>query len=313
MVKIITIEEAVNQHKEYLHAKLRGDIKSIITPWQTFNEETGGIEPGTVVVLASKSGGGKTAAAIQLEESLPKLNKTLPVETLFFSFEMVTRNIISRKIAKNLNVNTRYINQTYGQPSLTETHLQRIDKAYSYYKDQKVVYVEDLVSIPEMDKIISDYRKKLIAKYGGVDKFILYVAIDHSVLILKLPGQEERMMLTDLYLMLMKQKKIGYSIFLILSQANRQLDDKERLLDRRRQMPNKGDTFGGDALFQAADYFIFIMNPYKDGVPTWDCYSDGELTEGKLFFHILKQREGGECILRMKNELEFARIVDYSD
>jgi len=311
MINIIPISEAVAKNKEYLDKRRAGEIMSLLTPWRSFNEETGGLEINTVTLFASPSGGGKTSVMVQLEEELPKLNTTLPVEALCFSLEMMSRNIITRKLSKSMNVSTRYINQAYNEKPMTDEHYAAIQKRYSYYKNHNVSYVEEMLTAAQMEEVIIRHRTALIRKYSTVDKFIFYVAIDHSVLILKAAGQDERNMLVDVGQMLVRQKKIGNSLFLILSQTNDGLDDRERLLNKWLQAPVKSDIFGGRALYHASDYVIVSVNPAQMRIPHWECYAEGETTHGKLYWHILKQREGAEVILRMKNELHVSKISDY--
>ena len=103
----ITIEEAAKRSIEYIHKRKTGAIKSLLTPWRKFNYVgLGGLEWQTIVTIAGMSGSGKTAILNELETALCELNPDEEFEVLSFNFEMLARNLVSRKLSKALTVST---------------------------------------------------------------------------------------------------------------------------------------------------------------------------------------------------------------
>ena len=308
---IKTQADIIAEHKKYLDGKRDGTIIDLLTPWNSLNEELGGLEEGSVTLLCSPPGTGKTSIMIQMEEALPKINRGMPVEALIFSLEMLGRNIVSRKISKSLKMSTKYINQRYGEDRMSDKDYEAVQRKYAYYRNHNVVYVEDRITVAIFESIINRHRATLDKKHGK-DNYILYVAADHTMLLAKEKGQNRLEMLEDLSGAVIGQKKKGRTILLILNQTNRNFDDRERLQNKKLQAPNKSDVFGGDAIVQASDVIIVIVNPYHMGLSHWECYGDGETSEGKIFWHIIKQREGDPLvILRMRNNLQVGEIADW--
>jgi replicative DNA helicase len=305
---MIHIREAVAQHKKYLDDKLAGRIIDLKTPWEKFNKHTGGFEIGTVMLYASPSGGGKTTFMIQLERNLGRLNPEFPVEVLCFSFEMLGRNIIARRISQDMKLQTRYINQNLTQGAMHSDHYRKIQEKYQDYAKDNVHYVENSMSVDRMSDIIQEHREDLDKKYQGSHNYILYIAIDHSVLILDRKGDNERLTLKRLGALCIDEKKIGNTIIVILSQTNGSLTNIDRLQNPQLQTPTQDDIFGGRALYFACDYVLISVNPEMWGLSKWTKHNLD--TKDRLFWHIIKQREGKPITLVMKNTLMYSSIEE---
>ena len=92
----------------------------------------------------------------------------------------------------------------------------------------------------------------------------------------------------------------------MLSQLNRNIESSDRINNHNMNYPMRSDLFGADAIFQASDYVIVAHNPEKLGISKYgpdlvDC-------AGKLYFHILKNREGDELIIQFANNLKHNKI-----
>ena len=101
ILKIKHIAESAEESVKYIDDRRKGLIKSLKTPWKKYNNAAcGGLEWNTVHTIAGLSGSGKTAMLNQLETELFQLNPEEKFDVLNFSFEMLSRNQVIRKLSK---------------------------------------------------------------------------------------------------------------------------------------------------------------------------------------------------------------------
>ncbi len=141
------------------------------------------------------------------------------------------------------------------------------------------------------------------------DKKAVLISIDHILLI---SGKDKKSVLDEVVEIINELKLIYKNLyFFILSQMNREIlkriDDKSN-----NSTPNSSDLFGSDFMQQAASYTIIIFNAFKVGInqymkasPDFYDYLEEHFGEkdkktgkisfetiGKLFYHVVKIREG---------------------
>ena len=95
------------------------------------------------------------------------------------------------------------------------------------------------------------------------------VSADHSILFKK--GADEASQLEALYTlsneMVYLKKKIPNSMYIILSQLNKTIEDYTRRINGNiANYPTSSDLFGGDALTQCADVVLLVSSPDKLGI-----------------------------------------------
>jgi hypothetical protein len=306
----ISIEQAAKQAADYIAKRRSGEIKSLKTPWKKFNSVgLGGLEWQTITTVAGMSGGGKTTILNELETSLIELNPEEEFEILSFNFEMLARNLISRKISKKLNLSTKQLHSGEEGFKLDEkTYRDAIDECKRLSK-YKIHYVD----IPGD---VNQIKHTIMSKYAEINKDILddskkkglVVMLDHSLLVKK-GDATERALLMDIMETFNGLKKVIKSLYIIASQMNRQIEDVERLQNNRMHYPRKADIFGGDGLYMYSDIVMVTMNPEYMGL---DTYGPNDWpVAGRLYWHFIKTRESEPVIAAMKNLLKYNKVEDF--
>lgn len=302
-----TIKEAGREAISYIKQRKSGEISSLLTPWSKYNSVTGGIEWHTIHTIGGMSGSGKTAILNQLETELARLNPDEDFDILSFNFEMLARNLISRKIASELNITTQELHSAHKPLSG-----DRYTDALNYLRDEltklSIYYVDVAQSVFEIRQTIERFIAYR-AKAENNPNRGLVVLLDHTILVKGKVGDLERTVLVELMTLFNELKKKYKISFVLLTQLNREIESVDRIANPSQQFPRKKDIFGGDATFQFSDVVMVSMNPYQQlgldvyGPKNWP-------TEGYLFWHFLKVREGVPGIKLMINELQFSRVKD---
>lgn len=301
-LEIRHIRDATRESAIYIDQRRKGIISSLSTPWKKYNQVAmGGIEWGTIHTIAGMSGSGKTAIINQLETHLVTANDDVTV--LSFNFEMLAKNLVSRKFANALELSTQELHSGLPDYNLADQDYSRVLNAGKTIANLPIYYVEEAGTVPQIEKAIIDFLKE----HRNV-----VVMLDHTLLVHG--SKEERMILVDLYTMFNRLKKSTHAVglkvaFIILSQLNGDIERAERQAEPSQQFPKKKDLFGSSAAFMFSDVVLVSMNPEQMG---FDSYGPKHWpVEGKLYWHFLKVREGEPCIAAMKNMLKYSRVEDF--
>lgn len=303
-LQIRHIKDATRESAIYIDQRRKGIISSLTTPWSKYNEVAmGGIEWGTIHTIAGMSGSGKTAIINQLETHLVTKNKDVTV--LSFNFEMLAKNLVSRKFAHTLNLTTQELHSGIPDYTLDDENYSRVLNEGKTIANLPIYYVEEAGTVPQVEKTITDF----IQHYPNT-----IIMLDHTLLVHG--NKEERQILVDLYVMFNRLKKITHSAgikisFIILSQLNGDIERAERQSEPSQHFPKKRDLFGSSAAFMFSDVVMVSMNPEQMGLQRYGNYKG--TVDGKLFWHFLKVREGEPCISVMKNMLKYSRVEDCKD
>lgn len=301
-LEIRHIRDATRESAIYIDQRRKGIISSLSTPWKKYNQVAmGGVEWGTIHTIAGMSGSGKTAIINQLETHLVTANDDVTV--LSFNFEMLAKNLVSRKFANALELSTQELHSGLPDYNLADQDYSRVLNAGKIIANLPIYYVEEAGTVPQIEKAIIDFLKE----HRNV-----VVMLDHTLLVHG--SKEERMILVDLYTMFNRLKKSTHAVglkvaFIILSQLNGDIERAERQAEPSQQFPKKKDLFGSSAAFMFSDVVLVSMNPEQMG---FDSYGPKHWpVEGKLYWHFLKVREGEPCIAAMKNMLKYSRVEDF--
>lgn len=303
-LKVITIRDAAREAVIYIDKRRKGEIKSLKTPWDKYNSVAlGGIEWNTIHTIAGASGSGKTAILNQLETSLIELNPIEEFDILSFNFEMLARNLITRKLSNKLDKTTQQLlsGEHNGVP-VTDTEYAQIIEEGKKFASMNIFYV-DVPGTPEdiHDTVISFVKNRPSGRG-------LIVLLDHTILVKGKGIEKERATLVELMTMFNTLKKQYKICFVILSQLNRESESVERLNEPMHHYPKKRDLFGSDSIYQFSDVVSVIVNPEFLGLETYG--PKGLPVKGFLYWHFLKVREGSPCIAKMYNKLKYNKVED---
>lgn len=315
---------------KYLQGRMKGEIKSLRTPWPKFNDAgTDGIEWHSTTVIGGRPASGKTLIKDQIIREAFKLNSADDFRVLEFSLEMLARVSAIREYSAILGKTYKYLCSAEAGVKLTPGDL----KSCLEYANTRVKYPIDIIEEPctvsEFRLYIQQYMDEHSTKEDGQEEYIedgvkktrtfqktvykkTIITLDHSLLLKKDAYEKDKYdMLYALGEALTFLKRRYPIAFIILSQLNRNIDTPER--QENGKYGNyilESDIFGADALLQHADMLVGINRPGKQKIQYYgpDRYIiDNEFI---LVMHFIKCRNGDTRMSFFKAEFEKMQITE---
>jgi len=298
------ISEASKEALQLIEDRRDGLVTPLITTWPKLNTATmGGLEWGTMTTIGGLSGAGKTAFVAQLYRKLHELNPTQEFIILFFTFEMTAAKLILRDIIANTQIYREYLLSTLGH-IISPQQLVSVESFLESIKDLDIYFIEK-TKTPE------EYIETCKAYYKKYSKKILAIG-DHSLLFDGINEDNDRGMLVRLSKAIVRLKNEGWSMHILLSQLNREIEQAARRTPcSPMNYPDKSCLFASDALFQASDYVFIIHRPYLLKF-VGDTYGPDKLTTNitDVYIHGIKLREGVQFILKMTANFREMKIEE---
>lgn len=237
-----------------------------------------------------------------LETDLFELNPDTEFVVLSFNFEMLSSRQVGRKLSSSLNKTTKELYSGDSSVTLQDKDLLNIEKELEKIKKYEIYYVDFPGTVEQMETTIIHFLNT-VAK----DKWLI-IELDHTLLTRGKNGEAERTILTHLQTMFMRVKKLGRTTIIQLSQMNRDIEEKDRILNHSMHFPMRRDLFGGDSIYQASDYVLVLHRPETLGITAYGL--NAWPTTNKVYAHFLKNREGELKILEFENNLKYNRIEE---
>jgi len=284
------ISECNKEAIDYLSKRASGEIRSIETEWTKINEAlAGGFEWGTISVVGGRPSSGKTLFVNRISRNCLDLNPLTPYIALEFQYEMLGRNSSIRMLSAEYGLTMAELKSA--KTPLSKTILESAENFFKHYNTKNIFIVDDPMNIDQMEKIIL----LMYEKY----KLPLMVTIDHSILVNKSASDRDQIeMLQSLGKKLTKLKKTIPVAFIVVSQLNRDIDTKDRLMPfSASNYPNSSDLFGGDALFQHADNVIILDRPHKRNLTQYGPHRWIIDDPKYIAIHVIKGRDTGESFM----------------
>jgi replicative DNA helicase len=280
----IPIADSYEQAIEYIKKRRDGDIRSIKTPWNSFNRATmNGIEWNSLTVIAGRPASGKTLIGSIITRDAFIYNPEQDFCVLDFQFEMLSRTIAMREISAKTNISSKILNSA--NEKISDEDLESAIKFCETHKHREIYTYERSLTVDKM-------RQMIYAFYEKIGKNII-VTIDHSLLIRKGASEKDRIeSLYNLGNMLAEIRREIPLAIIVLSQLNRDIESTERTANGKAgNYVKDSDVFGADALLQFTDVLVGINRPAKYGIKQYgdDKY---EVHENILAAHFLKVRNG---------------------
>lgn len=295
-----SIKDAVEDFKEYKKRLDAGDITMIKTCYQSINNMGhDGFHPGTINCIAGHSGTGKTTLLNNIITTIPKFNKNTRV--LMLSLEMPSRSLVARNLSrfsrntvKDITINKKY-------EELDHTILEKLEKL-------PIDYIEIAGDATETATNIAGY----LSEYKD---WSVFVALDHSLLI---EGNDDASKIAELVNHFnILRKKFPNSTYLILSQLNDAMQEKDRIYQRIKMYPSYTDLYQGRKLYHICDTVIVLNKPstyLSDttyGNQNLPLYFDSKDLLGNpikipiIYAHCIKGRDSGTQIAAFADNLHF--------
>lgn len=248
------ISIATDEAVEYIYKRMTHEIEPLKTRWNKFNDMCcGGIEPGCVYTVAGASGTGKSSFVNTLETDLIELNSNRQLVILSFSFEMLSRAQIGRKLSNKLHQTTTQLYSA--SQDISEDNFNLIEKTAKSFEDYPIYYVDNAASVQRIEDTIV-YFQETIAK----DKWLI-VILDHTLLVSSDNYKDERMIISELEKVFIKLKKIGTTSIIQLSQMNRNIESIDRINNPSSHYPMRSDLSSSDSVFQGSDVIVVLSRP----------------------------------------------------
>ena len=274
---------------DYVEALMerRGELTGVPTGFRDFDEKTGGLQSGELVVIAARPSMGKTALALNLARNAAVEHRK---KVAIFSLEMTKRALTLRLLSSEARVDLSSFRRGFGARADYERLVQVAGTLA-----EAAIWIDDsgLISILEikakcrrlhaengLDLVMLDYLQLAHGSARAARKDLEIAEISHGLKALA--------------------KELDIPV-IALSQLNR--GPEQRDPDKRR--PNMGDLRESGAIEQDADLISFI---YRDEV-----YNPTEENRGIAELIIAKQRNGPTGTVRLHFENRYARFQDLAD
>lgn len=225
---------------QYINKRRIGEIKSLLTPWKSLNNELlNGLEWNSAYMLVGNSGSGKTAISDELTDSSFDLNPTQDFAVLKLQFEMIGRTLVMRNISRNLKKDLKTLSSAF-EP-LSDSDYKNVENyILNNLSTTKEIYIVDVpAAVNAIEKIIFDFYNKV--------KKPFIVQLDHTLLVEKSTEADEWGVIRNLSKYIIKSKKQYPILWLILNQFNNEFEKDERQKPNSvSAYPMKKDVYGGE-------------------------------------------------------------------
>lgn len=309
------ISRTVDTTNTRIRKIMNGELYPIVTSSEKQNDKIGGFYPSDQIVIAGRTGTGKTSYVIQLmldflsEEINPRWKDKLII--LYDSWEMPGwRNV--------LRMYSHYNKQTVKElidykNRLAQEQYERVAAIGNILKDKPLYFSKVYDNVSQWE----ERKKKIQALNTG--KYIINI-VDHTRLITRSNETSEMELISNLMNTGMKLKNNFNMINVFLSQMNRNIEtgvtDRDKIGDR---IPISSDIFGSDAVFQTADVVLALHRPglykakmFQNKYPT-GLTDDPNSTDNLMVECVLKQRDGWTGNILRKHDLANNTIEDMEE
>lgn len=281
-----SLHDEMDSAIDYVEALMErnGELTGVPTGFKDFDEKTGGLQSGELVVVAARPSMGKTALALNMARNAAVDHGK---KVAIFSLEMTKRALALRLLSSEARVDFSSFRRGFG----TRADHQALVKAAGTLAEA-TIWIDDsgLISILEVKA-----KCRRLASERGLDLvFLDYLQLAHG----DTPTMRKDLEIAQISHGLKALAKELDIPVVALSQLNR--GPEQRDPDKRR--PNMGDLRESGAIEQDADVIGFI---YRDEV-----YQRTEENHGLAELIISKQRNGPTGTVRLQFEDRYANFRD---
>ena len=318
--------EVARETKTFIENRRNGREKSLKVRSNKVNKTfMNGIDWNRIITIAGISGSGKSTIARQWVKEMLALNTDQEFDVLSFQFEMLGVDEVARDLSSITNIPIKKLYSAEGQ--LNNAEVDKISTLLADMEKLPISVVDNIGTVDEIHDTIIYYvnNNSLAERNRG-----LVITLDHTLLVKAGEYKDEKGTIDQLMHMRVGLKKHlanngVKSIFIILSQLNRNIESTERVINSNLHYPNKNDLFGASSVYYSSDYVIIIHRPCLiDGLGNWYGPKRPGFREGlpvfnpenpdqpMVYLHVIKERFGNNRIISMVDELSFGRISEYN-
>jgi len=286
---------------EYIKGRKDGTIKSLLTPWERINVAgVDGIEWGTAVLMAARSGVGKSLWKDQLVNQSFKLNPSQRFRVLQYEYEMPTIMSNVRELGAYLKKTYQYVCSATDDANSQMLSDKEIQDCINYFTnkvskigdvwDSRIDVIEQHLKVSQFKQSVLDYAHK----YPEDD---ILVTVDH-IRLTEWDGDNENNMLRELSKTIIELKRYirpnnKRISFVLLNHLNRNILDQSRCDEGKyANYVTDNDVYGSDSVFQAVEMVIGMDCPAQRQIRYYGPSRYMIENDRVLVNHLLKVRNG---------------------
>jgi replicative DNA helicase len=262
----------------------RGELTGVPTGYRDLDADTGGLQPGELIVIAARPSMGKTALALNIARNAAVDHRK---KVAIFSLEMTKRSLMLRLLASEGQVNFTSFRKGYGDAAAYRRIQEAADKLSSAN-----IWLDDSGTITILE--VKAKCRRLESEHGLDLVMLDYLQLAHG----NKPTTRKDLEIAEISHGLKSLAKELDIPVVALSQLNR--GPEQRDPDKRR--PNMGVLRESGAIEQDAD---LIACSYRDYV-----YSKREESRGVAELDVAKQRNGPTGTITLHFDEQYARFRD---
>jgi replicative DNA helicase len=310
------ISAATTQATEYIKARKEGELPSARTGYTKLDDALlDGIPWGNIVSICGSSSAGKSSILEQIKYNI--LDSDPDAIALSFEMEMSSTSQVMRAICRNTGIGIKALKSARGY-AISEEEEELVQKELISISKKNVFTIDHSVTVSQAEKLIYDF---IIENDIQELKKKLLITADYAGLFDQATGEDDRIMLNNLYKMLIRVKNnLALQnipiIILPLLQSNRNAFSPERMKNPAMQYPTQADISGSSFPFNSSDIVIFSSNPSKlngigDSYGPYNMPVKHFLTGAPyVYLHVLKSREGLCPTIDMLSDFARFRLLD---
>lgn len=253
-----------------------------------------------------------------------ELNKDQDFDVLSFSMEMPTKDNISRDVSSMVDATTEELYSV--EETISEDLKIKVNAALDKIETLPLYIVDMAGTVDDIYNTIVDFAR---TRKLAIRKRKLIITLDHTLLTKGKAGEAEKVVIDNLMKMFVGLRKelpnegVDIIVF-ILSQLNRGIEEKERVMNSALQYPTKNDIFAASSVYYSSDYVLVSHKPanisgignhygppvgtmFPKGLPVF--YPENP-ERAMVYWHLIKNRFGKTGIIPMVDYFEFARVEE---
>jgi replicative DNA helicase len=283
-VTFSSLHDEVDQALNYVEGLMAsgGELTGVATGFKDFDEKTGGLQPGELIVVAARPSMGKTALALNVARNAAVDHGK---KVAIFSLEMTKRALALRLLSSEARVDFSSFRRGFGSVS-DHTRLVAAGGTLAHAN----IRIDDSGMITILE--IKAKCRRLASEHGLDLVMVDYLQLAHG----DNPTSRKDLEIAEISHGLKALAKELDIPVIALSQLNR--GPEQRDPDKRR--PNMGDLRESGAIEQDADVIAFI---YRDEV-----YQPTDENRGIAELILSKQRNGPTGTVRLGFEARYANF-----
>lgn len=310
----LSINQVINMTEGRLDRIRSGELSPILSSSIKENKVIEGLYPGDQMIIAGRTGSGKTSEIIQRIRDYVnwEINKNWKerVLILYDSLEMPDWRGYLRILSAELGVTVKEL--TSYQKQMAIEQYNKVKSIGEIFKNKPIKFLSRRKITPnEWYNIKMDVHKQ----YPNHLKINI---LDHTRLMNSAESKSERDLIANLSYNGVILKNEIECINIFISQLNRQVETSVSRNDIGKSLPTSSDIYGSDSVFQDADVVLTLHRPgmynlNEFTIPGTDKTYNVLNKYGKedlLIKSVLKQRDGWTGHLIYRHNLKHNQILD---